>query len=110
MRSSTAGLRQPKPARRAAEAELTNIKLEVEAAFQNAQSTYTESERRLQESARAQEESSRVIDNLRQEVKQGNRTVRDLLDARRDQLAANNAWAQAYASRVLSSYDVERWQ
>lgn len=97
-------------AHRSAEAELATTKLEVESSLLNAQSTYTEAERRLTESVRAQKENAEVIRNLTHEVFQGNRTVRDLLDARRDQLAASNAWAQAYASRALSSYDVERWQ
>lgn len=97
-------------ARKAAESDLANTRLEVEAARLNAQSTLTEADRRLSESERAEAESAKVIKNLMQEVKQGNRTLRDLLDARRDELAAANAWAQAYASRTLATYDLERWQ
>ena len=97
-------------ARKAAESELNNTQLEVDAARLNAQSTLTEADRRLQESERAHTESTRVIKNLAQEVKQGNRTLRDLLDARRDDYAAANAWAEAYANRALATYDLERWQ
>lgn len=97
-------------ARKTAEAELANIRLEVEAARMAAQGTYTEATRRLEESQRAQKETANVIKHLGQEVKNGNRTLRELLDARRDQLAAANAWAQAFANRALSTYDLERWQ
>ncbi|RZK98955.1 MAG: TolC family protein [Rubrivivax sp.] len=97
-------------ARKTAEAELANTTLEVEAARLAAQGTFTEATRRLEESARARTENANVIQHLAQEVRNGNRTVRELLDARRDQLAAANAWSQAYANRVLSTYDVERWQ
>ncbi len=97
-------------ARKTAEAELANTKLEVEAARIAAQGTYTETARRLEESARARTGNANVIKHLAQEVRNGNRTVREFLDARRDQLAAANAWSQAFASRALSTYDLERWQ
>ena len=97
-------------AKKATEAEYQNLKLEIEAARINAESNVTESQRRLEESTRARKESDKVITNLEDEVRQGNRTLRDLLDARRDQLASSNAWAQAYANRSLSNYDLERWR
>lgn len=96
--------------REAAESILKNTKLEIEASRINAQSNFTEAARRLEESERARSQSSKVIKNLANEVKQGNRTLRDLLDARRDELAASNAWAQAYANKALVGYDLERWQ
>lgn len=36
--------------------------------------------------------------------------VHGVLDARRDELAAANAWAQAYANKALVGYDLERGQ
>lgn len=69
-----------------------------------------EASRRVQESDRARAQTAKVIGSLTEEVKQGNRTLRDLLDARRDQLASANAWSQAYANRALSNYDLARWK
>lgn len=99
-----------KAARTEAEAELENTKLEVEAARLNAEANSMEATRRVQESDRARSQTAKVIGSLKEEVKQGNRTLRDLLDARRDQLASANAWSQAYASRALSNYDLARWK
>jgi len=99
-----------KAAKTEATSELENTKLEVEAARLNAEATSMEASRRVQESDRARAQTAKVIGSLTEEVKQGNRTLRDLLDARRDQLASANAWSQAYANRALSNYDLARWK
>lgn len=95
---------------RAAQAELRMTELQLAAARQAASGRLSESAARLQAAEKALAESTKAVDALLKEVRMGNRTLRELLDARRDELAATNEWLDAYATRTLAGYEVKRWE
>lgn len=95
---------------RAAQADLRTTALQLAAARESAAARYAKSADRLQASEKALAESTKTVDALLKEVRMGNRTLRELLDARRDELAATNDWLEAYAARTLAGYEVKRWE
>lgn len=95
---------------KASQADLTFAKLDVEAAYLAARARATHAHEQLTQSEEAVKQSGTVVDNLRREVAQGNRPLRDLLDARRDELNALGAYLQAQAGVALAGYDLERWR
>lgn len=95
---------------RAAEAELRNVQLQLASARQTASARFAESANRLEASQQALAESTKTVDAMLREVRMGNRTLRELLDARRDELAATNDWLEAYAARTLAGHEMKRWE
>ena len=95
---------------KAAEAELGNARLQVEAGRQAASSRWGTAAKRLGESETSLREATRTVDLIMKEVKLGNRTVRELLDARRDMQGAMEEWLEAYAARDIAYYDLEQWR
>lgn len=95
---------------RAAQADLRTVQLQLEASREAAVARLHESANRLQSSQQALAESTKAVDAMLREVRMGNRTLRELLDARRDELAATNDWLEAYAARTLAGHEVKRWE
>lgn len=94
----------------AANANLQATELEVASYRASALSRWQNAEKRLHNSENALSDATITVQLLVKEVQMGNRTLRELLDAQRDMTGAMTAWLQAYASRAIAWYDLERWQ
>lgn len=94
----------------AATADLQATELEVAGYRAAAASRWQHAEQRLRNSESALSDATITVQLLVREVQMGNRTLRELLDAQRDMTGAMTAWLQAYASRAIAWYDLERWQ